>query len=196
MQVSWSKDWKLRTLCPSRNPFQCALCRFGWMSSPQQPSLWSQFLKVKCCLFDWFVDRTSHWPAHGKGEVSPWQSRGIIRGKPARTRHLAELVETLFLEPGRHVDLKCIRESCGLILVPLRGIVCNLWPHITYTGTHSRIFQMFSFYLWRVYLSLSFSIFTLQWWLIYIGIWENQNIDKVIFNFEVNDWHLRSHKWE
>lgn len=38
----------------------------------------------------------SRWPAYGHGgrAVAPWHSRGIIRGKPARTRHLAELFET------------------------------------------------------------------------------------------------------
>lgn len=58
----------------------------------------------------------SRWPAHGNEGVAPWQSRGLIRGKPARTRHLAELVETFSISrtwnthgPQRHqrVTLAC-----------------------------------------------------------------------------------------
>lgn len=119
LHVSRRDAWELRTIqCPSADPSQCALGIFGWAQSPQEPLLqtWSQFLKANCCLFDWFVDCTAADLHTARGGVTPWHSRGIIRGKPARMRHLAELSETLSISgtwnthgPQRHqgVTLAC-----------------------------------------------------------------------------------------
>lgn len=123
-------------------PLQCALGRFDGTKSPQKPSPRRQFLKANCWLSDWFVDCPSCWPSQGNGEVSLGQLWRLIKGKAAKISYLAELVETLFLELGMHMDLDGTRESCWLVLSTLAATVCSLWPHMTWTGAHSSIFPI------------------------------------------------------
>lgn len=133
-------------------PLQCALGRFDGTKSPQKPSPRRQFLKANCWLSDWFADCTSRWPSRGHREVSLGQLWRLIKRKAAKISYLAELVETLFLELGMHMDLDGTRESRWLVLSTLGATVCSLWPHMTGAGAHSSIFPIASLRLcvWRV----------------------------------------------
>lgn len=123
-------------------PLQCALGGFDGTKSPQKPSARRQFLKANCWLSDWFLDCPSRWPSQGNGEVSLGQLWRLIKGKAAKISYLAELVETLFLELGMHMDLDGTRESRWLVLSTLTATVCSLWPHMTWAGAQSSIFPI------------------------------------------------------
>lgn len=97
------------SMCPWH--FWLSTIPTGAFAADLEPVPKSQLLPI--WLICWLHSR---WPAYGKGGVTPWHSRGIIRGKPARMRHLAELSETLSISgtwntrgPQRHqgVTLAC-----------------------------------------------------------------------------------------